>query len=163
MPSQVDWTFAEPRVREVIETIFRLMHIELSALCIRVEEERICVDVKSPDGGLLIGREGQTLDALQLLVYLIVSRDARSRVKVMVDVDGYRARAQERLAAEAKQMAEEVKRTGHPCHFRPMGADSRRVVHLALATDPNVETVSEGEGALRRVLVRPRRSGAGVV
>ncbi|MBI3291244.1 MAG: Jag N-terminal domain-containing protein [Elusimicrobia bacterium] len=157
--SQVDRTVAEQRVKEVIQTLLRFMHIEVSALTTRFEEDRVHVDVKSADGGLLIGREGQTLDALQLVVYLMVSRDPRSRVKVTVDVDGYRARAQERLVVEAQRMAAEVKRTGRAYHFRPMDADTRRVIHLALASDPDVETISEGEGTFRKVLLRPRKAG----
>lgn len=153
----VDWPVAEQRVKEVVQTLLRFMQIAPSELTTKRQEDRIFVNVKSPDEGLLIGREGQTLDALQLVVYLMVSRDEHTRVKVTLDVDGYRARAQERLTVEAKRIAAEVKRTGQTYHFRPMDAETRRVVHLVLADDPEVETVSEGEGVFRKVLLRPRR------
>lgn len=101
----------------------------------------------------LIGRRGQTLEALELLVNLIVGRRLARRIPVVVDAERYRERRREALAALAHRTATRVRRIGQPVALEPMSASERRVIHTTLALDPGVATHSEGEGASRHVVI----------
>ena len=104
---------------------------------------------------LLIGRRGETLDALEYLVDQIANRPPHERIRIVLDAEGYRERTAERLREMALRLAEKAARTGERIPCRPMNARDRRVVHLALRDEAGVETFSEGEGAFRRVVISP--------
>lgn len=107
--------------------------------------------------GLLIGRHGQTLDALQEVVRCAVQRRTESRCRVMVDVEDYRKRRRSQLIQRAKSVAARVRRTGRPERMDAMNPYERKIVHDAAAEVGGVETVSEGEEPDRRVVIRKRR------
>ncbi|HEX5370707.1 MAG TPA: RNA-binding cell elongation regulator Jag/EloR [Dehalococcoidia bacterium] len=115
------------------------------------------LDVEGEDLGLLIGRRGQTLASLQYLLNLIVAKKINKRVAFGVDVDGYRRRREEALVSLAKRTASRVRSSGRSVTLEPMPPNERRIIHLALADDPNVITVSIGEGEARKVAVTPAR------
>jgi spoIIIJ-associated protein len=107
--------------------------------------------------GILIGRHGQTLEALQDLVRAAVQRRTEDRCRVMVDVEDYRKRRRAQLAAKAREAANRVKRSGRQERLEPMNAYERKIVHDAAGEIAGVETASEGEDPERRVVVRKRR------
>ncbi len=109
-------------------------------------------------GGILIGRHGDTLAALQFLVGLITARRAGRRVRVVVDVEGYRERRAKLLRDMATRAAERAQRYRQPIFMDPMLPAERRIVHLALQDNPSVSTHSIGEGDNRRVVVSPRQA-----
>ncbi len=111
------------------------------------------------DSGLLIGREGQTLAALQYLASRIVSRAVNAPVRMQFDVGDYRERQDERLRELALSLAERVRSTGRSCSTRPLSSYHRRIIHLALQNMPDVQTRSSGDGPLKRVIVLRRRPG----
>jgi len=115
------------------------------------------LDVEGDDLGLLIGRRGQTLASLQYLLNLIVAKKVGKRVAFGVDVDGYRRRREDALVALAKRTASRVRQTGRSVTLEPMPPNERRIIHITLADDPNVITVSIGEGDARKVAVTPAR------
>jgi spoIIIJ-associated protein len=115
------------------------------------------LDVEGEDLGILIGRRGQTLSSLQYLLNLIVSKQTNRRVAFGVDVDAYRRRREEALVGLAKRMAARVRGTGRSVTLEPMPPNERRIVHLALAEDAAVMTVSIGEGEARKVAITPTR------
>lgn len=114
------------------------------------------LDIQGPDLGILIGRRGKTLFALQYLVNLILSKRNRSRVKVFVDVEGYRRRRQDSLRSLALRMADQVHSTGRSVTLEAMPPHERRIVHLALQASPDVMTESVGEGENRKVIINPK-------
>jgi len=116
------------------------------------------LDVAGDDLGLLIGRRGTTLAAIQYIVNLVASRQSQSRVLVSVDIEGYRRRREESLLGLAHRMADRVRHSGRPVTLEPMPAAERRIVHLALADDEGVSTGSVGEGESRKVVIHPRRA-----
>lgn len=116
------------------------------------------LDVTGEDLGILIGRRGYTLAALQYLVNLMVTRKLKSQVLVSVDVEHYKRRREESLRNLALRMADRVKQTGRSITLEPMPAAERRIVHLALANDPQVATSSIGYGEARKVAISLRRS-----
>lgn len=107
------------------------------------------------DMGLLIGRHGQTLEAIQELTRVSVGRRLGVRCRVIVDVEDYRKRQRSRLAAKAREVAKQVQRTGREEELEPMNPYERKVVHDAVATVKGVESSSRGEEPERRVVIRP--------
>jgi spoIIIJ-associated protein len=112
------------------------------------------VDITGEDLGGLIGRRGQTLDALQEITRTAVQRRLRSRVRLLVDVEGYRARRRESLAEYARAMAERAKERGTEIELEPMNAYERKIVHDAVGTVDGASSFSEGEEPNRKVIVR---------
>jgi spoIIIJ-associated protein len=115
------------------------------------------LDVEGDDLGILIGRRGQTLSSLQYVLNLIVSKQMNRRVAFGIDVDSYRRRREDALVSLAKRMAARVRGTGRSVTLEPMPPNERRIVHMALAEDPAVMTVSIGEGEARKVAITPTR------
>ena len=115
------------------------------------------LDVDGEDLGILIGRRGLTLASLQYVLNLIVSKQTNRRVAFGVDVDGYRRRREEALVSLAQRTASRVRGTGRSVTLEPMPPNERRIIHLTLAEDPVVMTVSIGEGEDRKVAITPRR------
>ena len=120
----------------------------------RVDGETAHVDVSGDDLGALIGRRGQSLDALQEITRTAVQRRLRHRVRLLLDVEGYRARRREALADHARSMAERAKERGSEIEFEPMNAYERKIVHDAIAEIDGTESFSEGEEPDRKVIVR---------
>jgi spoIIIJ-associated protein len=115
--------------------------------------EVITINVTGDDLGILIGRRGQTLAALQHMVRLIVAHQMKSRVPIVIDVEGYKQRRYGALQALALRMAEQVKERKKPFALEPMPAYERRIIHLALVDDPDVTTESTGVGEVRKVVI----------
>jgi spoIIIJ-associated protein len=117
----------------------------------------VTFNVTGGDSSSLIGRRGQTIDALQYLVRLITSKQNRSRTPIMVDVQDYKKRRYEDLRTLAMNVALQVKTRKTSCRLEPMSAFERRIIHITLANDPDVTTESIGEGETRKVVVMPKQ------
>ena len=109
------------------------------------------------DAGLLIGREGQTLAALQYLAGRILSRSFQASVRVQLEIGDYKSRQDNKLKEIALALAEKAKSTGRSWSTRPLTSYHRRVIHMVLQDDPGVMTRSSGDGPLKRVVIAPRR------
>lgn len=120
------------------------------------DEGELILDITGDDLAVLIGRHGRTLDSLQFMVSAITTRKVGFRYPLVVDVEGYKSRQRQKLEDIAYNAAERAVEQGHSIKLRPMTPYERRIVHLALRDDEAVETVSEGEGRARRVVVVPR-------
>lgn len=115
----------------------------------------VAVDVATEDTALFIGQKGETIDALQYLVNASINRTRASRVRVVLDAEGYRQRRVEALQGMAHRSARKALREDRPVELPPMNPAERRVVHLFLRDNPKVMTESEGVGDARRVRVSP--------
>lgn len=120
-------------------------------------ENPIVVDVVGDDLGILIGRRGETLGALQLVTNLIVGRRTKEWARIVVDVEGYRLRREETLRSLSQRMADRVRYSRTAFTMEAMPPHERRIVHMALKDNPYVTTESHGEGEERRVTISPRR------
>lgn len=109
------------------------------------------------DAGLLIGKDGQTLTALQYMASRLLARSMGAALRVQLDIGDYRARQEDRLKELARSLAEKARQTGRPFSTRPMSSYHRRIVHLCLRDEADVQTRSAGDGPLKRVLISPRR------
>ena len=138
--------------RETLERLLAGMGFEVS-IDARLLDGEARLEIAGEEPGLLIGRRGETLDALEYLVDRIVNRPPHERIRIVLDAEGYRERTAEQLREMALRLAEKAARTGERIPCRPMNARDRRVIHLALRDEAGVETFSEGEGAFRRVVI----------
>ncbi len=115
------------------------------------------IEIEGGDTHQTWGRMGQSLDALQFLCNLILSRRIRSDVRMMLDADNYRERRTETLRQKAVELAEEVKSRREEAEIGPLPANERRIIHSILADDPDIQTYSEGDEPARRVVISPRK------
>ncbi|MGE5281557.1 MAG: protein jag [Chloroflexota bacterium] len=151
-----DWP-QEPaeRVREMVEGVLDELDLDGDVEIVE-EDDRIVASVDGDDDyGLLIGKRGQTIDALQLLAYQAAFRGMRDRKRVIVDAAGYRERRRDTLAARADRAAERALDGNRSIEMDPMSAQERRVVHEHLKDRAGVETYSEGDEPRRCVVVAP--------
>ena len=145
-------------VRELLERTIAASGVPATVQIDEVGDQLVATLV-GPDLGVLIGRHGQTIDALQDLANAIGHRAlGEERLRVVVDAAGYRARRATTLETVARRAAEQATATGHRVELEPMTAVERRLVHELLKDDPEVETSSEGTEPTRFVVVLPRRS-----
>jgi spoIIIJ-associated protein len=143
------------RVRELVEGVLDELDLD-GEVDVEEDEERILASVEGDDDyGLLIGKRGQTIDALQLLCYQAAFRGMRERKRVVVDAAGYRERRRETLTARADRAAEQALSGERSVTMDPMSAQERRVVHEHLKERAGVETYSEGDEPSRCVVVAP--------
>ena len=142
------------RVRAVLERIVEKLELD-AEVSVSEDDEVINASVDGEDVGLLIGRHGQTIDALQLLCFQTAFRGRPDRKRVSVDAAGYRERQSESLRRQADLAAEDAVRDGRAIELEPMGSAERRVIHEHLRDRAEVETYSEGDEPNRFVVVTP--------
>ncbi len=156
MSEAFDWP-EEPaeRVRELVEGVLDELDLD-GEVDIDEDNDRILATVRGgEDYGLLIGKRGQTIDALQLLCYQAAFRGLRDRKRVLLDAAGYRERRKETLEGRADRAAEQALTNNRVVEMDPMSAQERRVVHERLKERAGIETYSEGDEPHRCVIVAP--------
>lgn len=141
-------------IHEYLNNLFRAMDIDAEVkIDYDQENATMDIDVSGPDMGILIGKRGQTLDALQYLISLFVNKKSESYIRVKLDTENYRARRRDTLENLAKNIAFKVKRTRRSFTLEPMNPYERRIIHSTLQNDKYVSTRSEGEEPYRKVVV----------
>lgn len=153
-----DGAEAVERLRGFLERTLQLMGIDAGVEAAETPDG-VRADISGDDLGLLIGRHGSTIDALQYVAAIVVNGDRRQRRQVVVDAEGYRVRRESILRALAERTATRVARDNAAVTLKPMSAAERKVIHVYLKDHPRVETVSEGNEPFRAVVVSPRRRG----
>ncbi|MCK4534480.1 MAG: Jag N-terminal domain-containing protein [Syntrophobacterales bacterium] len=117
------------------------------------------LNIQGDGGGLLIGRGGQTLDAMQYLTNKVLNKNGRARSRIILDTENYRKKREKNLIFLAEKLGGKVKRTGRPVTVNPMNAHDRRIIHIALQDDEDLITRSHGEGAFRKIIILPSKGG----
>ena len=140
-------------VEEFVQDTLKAMNMDVEITSSIDEDGALCVDMKGEHMGILIGKRGQTLDALQYLANRVANKHQDGYVRVKLDTENYRARREETLKHLAKNIAHKVKRNRRPVALEPMNPYERRIIHSALQSDPYVTTHSEGEEPYRKVVV----------
>lgn len=147
---------AAQQAKEILTEI--LQHINLpSVVEYTMEENQVVLNIISNGSGLLIGKRGKTLNALQYLVAKILGREVGENISVIVDTENYRVKRHESLKELARQLSDKVKKSHRPLTTGPMSSQDRRIIHLTLQEVQEVRTKSKGEGNLRRVVIYPVR------
>ena len=119
------------------------------------KEGSIFLEIKGDQEGILIGKYGRTLEALQMLINRMVNKQLKTSMRVIVDIDDYRKRRDETMSNMAQRLGEKAKRTGHPQTVGPFNAHERKIIHLTLKEDPFIKTESLGEGDLKKIRIIP--------
>ena len=143
---------AKGALEEIISFI-----VDGATVSVQTTPDRIRLKVKGGNSALLIGKHGRTLDALQYIVHRIVHKKQKNKVRVTIDVEGYRNRRKDSLTQLALRLGEKVKRSGRPATISPMNAYDRRIIHVALKDHAGVRTQSTGTGSLRKLIIYPQR------
>ncbi|MFN8149557.1 MAG: RNA-binding cell elongation regulator Jag/EloR [Solirubrobacterales bacterium] len=143
------------RVRALVDRVLDELELDAEVEVSESEDEILATIDGTDELGILIGRRGQTLDALQLLCYRAASMGVSDRKRVTLDAAGYRERRREMLEEEAEIAAERANRNGEAVRLEPMSASERRMVHEVLKDRNDVETYSEGDEPERRIVVAP--------
>jgi spoIIIJ-associated protein len=141
-------------IEELTRTFLDAMKLSLD-LRVSEQEDRYLVELSGPDAYLMRERQGSVLEALQLILGKVAEVRLSLDKRLVVDCDGYKQGRDQELIDLALSAAEKVRKTGRPLELSPMNPYERRIVHLALASEPGVATESQGDGFIKRVLVTP--------
>jgi spoIIIJ-associated protein len=124
---------------------------------VKEDRDRVIFNIRGGNAAVLIGKHGQTLEAIQALVEKIVNKRHEERIRIEVDVEGYLKNRKSNLQRQAARMAEKCRRIRKPVTLGYMNAHDRRIVHLALKDHDDVRTQSHGNGLLRKLMILPKR------
>lgn len=144
----------EAKVSEILENILSLLSLE-GSFEVEEKDDGVFVSVDTPDAGRVIGHQGETLAALQLIVNLILSRQVENSKRVIIDIASWKQSKEEELAHKARSWAQEVKDGGKELELEPMPSWQRRIIHMTIQETDGVESESIGEGLDRHLIIRP--------
>jgi spoIIIJ-associated protein len=144
------------RVAGIVNALLEHMGLDARGEVREASDEEVTVEIHGKDAGHAIGRHGATLDAMQLLVAVIVNKGLHRPVRIILDAEGYRERRRQMLERMAHTHAAKAKQAGKEIVIPDLKPYERRIIHLALRDDPDVETYSEGEGDDRRLVISPK-------
>jgi len=146
------------RAKRILEGILLRMNIDCP-LTVEETADTILLNIKGDGSGLLIGKRGQNLDAIQYIVNKAVSKYTNNRKMIVVDTESYRKKREESLIAMAEKLAEKVRKSKKALTVGHMNAHDRRVIHIALQNDESLTTKSRGEGEFRKIVIMPAKKG----
>lgn len=144
--------------KEVLETIVKAIS-EDAIIDIKQEKEKTIFMITGGRSGVLIGKRGQTLEAIQYLLEKIINKKSRKRERILVDVEGYQEKRKESLKKLATKLAQKSKRIKKPVTIGTMNAHDRRIVHIHLKEEKGIRTQSVGEGYYRKLMIFPKKRG----
>jgi len=158
-PARVRVTVREgvaDRAVRLLGEIMRCMGLD-PQFAVGERDNEVFIDIKGKSLGVVIGRRGETLDALQYLVNLCANKNQGQRKKIWLDVEGYRRRREESLERLAMRLADRARQKGRNIVLEPMSSHERRIIHLALQSRDDVCTFSEGEEPFRKIVIAPKK------
>ena len=156
-PEPVEETNGVAIAKDALENILTLIPMEGTTVSAAQNDGTIALNIEGDTSGLLIGRKGRTLDALQFIVNKIVNKALEKRTQVVVDSENYRQRRRESLIQMALRMGEKAKNIEKPVVTNLLNPHDRRIVHMALRDDESLDTKSRGESMLKKILIIPKR------
>jgi spoIIIJ-associated protein len=136
----------------LLKSIFKSMQLQVG-MNIKEKDHEMLINLEGNELGILIGRRGETLDALQYLVNLAVNKNTETRKKIIIDVEGYRKRREETL----QKLAYTAKQRGRNVVLEPMSSQERRIIHTVLQGRDDIHTFSEGEEPCRKIIISPKK------
>lgn len=144
--------------KQFLENVFKTMNITVFMEKLN-HSDHVVINLRGEDLGVLIGKHGQTLDALQYLTNLAANREADERIRIILDVEDYRKRRADTLSRLATRLADKVKRRGERVVLEPMSPQERKIIHMALQDDNRIVTYSEGDEPYRKVVIALKNNG----
>ncbi|MGD0169435.1 MAG: RNA-binding cell elongation regulator Jag/EloR [Smithella sp.] len=166
VPVPVEVTIADPipvsimgtKAKDLLEGILLRISPEYKVI-VNETQEKIILSIEGDDSGLLIGKRGQNLDALQYILNKAINKIDNDHKMILIDLGEYRKRREEFLLGLAEKIREKVKKTKKPVSLAHMNAHDRRIIHMVLQEDESLITQSRGEGKYRKVVILPARTG----
>jgi spoIIIJ-associated protein len=152
----IDDTKGFETAKQILEGILALIPVETS-ISGKQSDGKIFLNIEGDSSGILIGRKGKTLDALQYIVNMAVNKTSEKKIRVEIDSENYRQKRVESLTQLALKIGDKAKKFKKPFTTSPLNPNERRIVHLALKGDEKLETKSKGEGILKKVIIKPKR------
>lgn len=143
----------EKEVGEIVEEVLKKMGLECKVESAEFVDDTVRINLSGKDMGLVIGHKGETLDALQFIVGLMVNKKREEKIRVVLDVENYRKKKEESLEALALRLSDKVKKTKKQIVMRPMTSQERRIIHTVLQGDPMITTYSMGDEPNRKVVI----------
>ncbi|MFZ5645073.1 MAG: RNA-binding cell elongation regulator Jag/EloR [Bacillota bacterium] len=144
------------RINSIMTDILNTMNLE-AKIKIAERDNTITLNLEGENLGILIGRRGETLDALQYLVNLSINKNQENRKKLILDIEGYRKRREETLKKLAHKLADKAMQRGRNVVLEPMNSLERRIIHTALQGRDDISTFSEGEEPYRKIIISPKK------
>ncbi len=141
------------RIVEFLSGLFKRMGIDVDIRVYKPEENKYEFDIDSDESGIVIGKQGKTLEAIQLITNIVASRFGEENIKIILDIEDYRKRREKNIERIAKRIASQVRRSKGSRLLEPMNPFERRIVHTALSKYEDIETISEGEGLYKQVRI----------
>jgi spoIIIJ-associated protein len=155
-PAADDGEPAAEKARRILEGLLTRMAIP-SPVAVEETEDAIILNIQGDGSGLLIGKRGQNLDAIQYIVNKAVHHTSNGHKMITIDTEAYRKRREESIIALAVRLGEKVKKTQKPVTVGHMNAHDRRVIHMAMQNDETLTTKSRGDGEYRKIVILPAR------
>ncbi|HOV80150.1 MAG TPA: RNA-binding cell elongation regulator Jag/EloR [Bacillota bacterium] len=149
------------RAAALLKSIFETMRLDVN-MTVKENEKGVYINIEGPDLGILIGRRGETMDAIQYLVNLSVNKKQETRKKIIIDVEGYRNRREETLQKLALKLADKARQKGRNVVLEPMSSHERRIIHTALQGRDDIYTFSEGEEPYRKIIISPKKNSGNI-
>lgn len=143
---------------KLVQDILNAGQIGATARISEIAADGFEIEIEGGDSQVLVGKQGQTLDALQFLTGIMINRQRDSKVRLTLEAAGYRRKHRETLEKTARELAEQVVEHAQEAELEPLPARDRRIIHNALKDHPGVFTYSEGDGENRRVIISPKQS-----
>jgi spoIIIJ-associated protein len=137
-----------------IKNLLEKMNIEAKIYLIEENDQKVVIEIESPDTGIIIGKQGQTLEAIQTLANVVLNKNNQVWTKVVIDIENYRNRKERNLKHLANKIASQVKHTKKSVILEPMNPFERRIIHVTLQDDKDIETESIGEGLYKKIKVK---------
>lgn len=147
------------RIKDLTESLLTSLGVSEYQLEIDrdLENELVCVSIDLEDPGMMIGFKGRTLNSFQQILSLMINNSPEEYQRILVDINNYRQEQDDRLREVASRAAEKAVETGQEVRLLPMSSYERRLIHMTLSDDPQIETYSEGEGSSRRIVIKPKQ------
>jgi spoIIIJ-associated protein len=144
------------KVKVYLEEILTRMGIDGGVKGIKESDSKVYVELESKESsGLLIGKKGKTLEALQFMVNIMINNSTGTEKKIILDIESYRDKREKSLKKMSREVAQKVIKSGRPMILEPMNPFERRLIHLTLQNDKRVMTKSEGQGIYRKIKISP--------
>jgi spoIIIJ-associated protein len=157
-PDESDNEAFAVKAKDILDGILQRMNVHCP-IVIEETQDAVILNIQGDGSGLLIGKRGQNLDAIQYIVNKATSRFSNNRKMVIIDTEAYRKRREDSLVSLAEKLADKVKKTKKAVTLSHLNAHDRRIIHLALQSDTLLSTKSRGEGDYRKIVIMPARKG----
>ncbi|MBP7330748.1 MAG: R3H domain protein [Firmicutes bacterium ADurb.Bin373] len=158
-PARVKVTLKDNPLKKasgLLKSIFQTMDLDIK-INISENDKTMFINLEGTDLGILIGRRGETLDALQYLLNLAVNKNQEIRKKIIIDIEGYRDRREKTLQRLAIKLADKARQRGRNVVLEPMSSQERRIIHTALQGRDDIYTFSEGDEPYRKIIISPKK------